>query len=245
MHRVFLLPLLAATAFARDLPNYDASALLTVAHKDTVRAAAGVKIPVEWYPQYGTPSFVWMGGAAGTADVAAMSADLSGAYVSEVHDVGRGPIIVRYRQRIDGIDVFRNELNVVMQRDNRVIAVSGHLADRPSAVQALGRVENPSHMFCIRPSSAEDVVLSEVDGGTITRNERVWFDLGASLEPAYYIEVEDELAMYGYVISAADGRLLFRRNLTDDAGTPFTYRVWADSAGTRRPLNGPQGFAGD
>jgi hypothetical protein len=241
MRSVLLLPFLAATAFARDLPNYDASALLTVAHTDTVRAAAGVKIPVEWYPQYGTPSFVWMPDAA----VTTMSAGVDGAYVTEVHDVGRGPIIVRYRQRIDGIDVFRNELNVVMARDNRVIAVSGHLADAPSMVQALGRVENPSHMFCIRPSSAEDVVLGEIDGGTITRNERTWFDLGSSLQAAYYIEVEDELAMYGYVISAADGRLLFRRNLTDDAGTPFTYRVWAESAGTRRPLNGPQGFAGD
>src|SRR5438874_4788633 len=160
MRPLLLLPLLAATAVAADLPNYDASTLVSVEHKATVRAAAGVKIPAEWYPQYGTPSFVWMGGAGGTAEVAAMSAEVSGAYVSEVHDVGRGPIIVRYRQRVDGIDVFRNELNVVMRRDHQVIAVSGHLADRPSAVQALGRVENPSDMFCIRPSTAEDVVLS-------------------------------------------------------------------------------------
>ena len=83
------------------------------------------------------------------------------------------------------------------------------------------------------------------NGGTIARNDRVWFDLGPSLEPAYYVEVEDDEGMMGYVISAADGRLLFRRNLTEDVNQPFTYRVWADSAGTHRPLNGPQGFAGD
>src|SRR5437763_3069954 len=176
------LPLLAATAFAGDLPNYDASSLLHAERSNKVHAAAGVKIPVEWYPQYGMPSFLWTGGAAPAA-VAALGSDVDGAYVAEVHDIGRGPIIVRYRQRIDGIDVFRNELNVVMGRDHQVVAVSGHLADRPSAVQALGRVENPSHMFCIRPSTAEDTVLAEVDGGTITRNDRVWFDLGASLEP--------------------------------------------------------------
>src|SRR6266498_3166555 len=127
-------PLLAAAAFARDLPNYDASTAARVAPSTSVRAAAGVKIPVEWYPQYGTPSFVWMGGATTSAEVAALSADVSGAYVSEIHDIGRGPIIVRYRQRIDGIDVFRNELNVVMRRDNQVIAVSGHLADHPAAM---------------------------------------------------------------------------------------------------------------
>src|SRR6058998_232323 len=105
MRLVFALPLLAATAFARDLPNYDASSLLQAERSNKVRAAAGVRIPIEWYPQYGTPSFLWMGGA-GSTDVAAMSADVSGAYVSEVHDIGHGPIIVRYRQRIDGIDVF-------------------------------------------------------------------------------------------------------------------------------------------
>src|SRR5262249_38384727 len=143
-------------------------------------------------------------------------------------------------QRIDGIDVFRNELNVVMARDNRVVAVSGHLADRPSDVRA--QSVNASSLFCIAPLSAADAVLAEIDGGTITRNDRVWFDLGKSLEPAYFIEVEDDEAMYGYVISATDGRLLFRRNLTDDVA--YSYRVWAD-AGTLRPLNGPQGFAGD
>src|SRR5881409_3454364 len=130
------LSLFAAAAFARDLPNYDASSALRVEPSASVRAAAarataGVKIPVEWYPQYGTPSFIWMGNDA-PAEVAALSA--GSAYVSEIHDIGRGPIIVRYRQRIDGIDVFRNELNVVLRRDDRrVIAVSGHLADHPAA----------------------------------------------------------------------------------------------------------------
>src|SRR5262249_19548280 len=79
-------------------------------------------------------------------------------------------------------------------------------------------------------------------GGTSPPNDRVGFALGSSPEPAYFIEVEDDEAMYGYVISATDGRLLFRRNLTDDVA--YSYRVWAD-AGTLRPLNGPQGFAGD
>src|SRR5262249_2935015 len=159
-----MIPLLAAAAFARDLPNYDASTAARVEPSVSIRAASGVKIPVEWYPQYGTPSFVWMGGGATSAEVVAMSADMSGAYVSEVHDLGRGPIIVRYRQRIDGIDVFRNELNVVMARDNRVVAVSGHLADRPSDVRA--QSVNASSLFCIAPLSAADGVLAEIDGGT-------------------------------------------------------------------------------
>ena len=123
-----------------------------------------------------------------------------------------------------------------MARDNRVIAVSGHLADPPATVSASS--VSAASRFCIRPTTAEDVILAEIDGGKITRNDRVWFDLGASLEPAYYLEVEDDTSMYGYVISAADGRLLFRRSLTEDAGTPFNYRVWADNAGTHSRSGG-------
>src|SRR5947209_9618948 len=205
---VFALSLLAAAAFARDLPNYDASSVLRVARvAAAARASDGAKIPVEWYPQYGTPSFVWMGNDRSTSAVATMSSDLSGAYVAEVHDIGRGPIIMRYRQRIDGIDVFRNELNVVMGRDRNVIAMSGHLADHP--VSRVATTATSASLFCVKPTEAADVVLGEIDGGTIARNDRVWFDLGPSLEPAYYIEVEDDEGMMGYVISAADGRLLF------------------------------------
>jgi hypothetical protein len=34
-------------------------------------------------------------------------------------------------------------------------------------------------------------------------------------------------------------------NLTEDAGTTFTYRVWAETTGIKRPFNGPQGMVGD
>src|ERR1051325_10119865 len=235
----------ASSALARDLPNYDAAALLRAEPTASIRAAAaranaGAKIPVEWYPQYGTPSFVWVGG---TSDAQIASVDASGAYVAEVHDIGRGPIIIRYRQRIDGIDVFRNEMNVVLTRDYRVIAMSGHLAEQPAS--RVVATAMPASLFCVHPTEAADVVLGEIPGGTITRNDRVCCALGTSREPAYYLEAEDGEGMMGYVISAADGRLLFRKNLTEDAGQPFTYRVWADGTGTHRPLNGPQGFAGD
>src|SRR5436189_2723421 len=102
----------------------------------------------------------------GTA-VTAMSADVSGAYVAEVHDIGRGPIIVRYRQRIDGIDVFRNELNVVMTRNQKVIATSGHLANPPTSHVVAMATSASSSLFCVRPAEAADLVLGEIDGGTI------------------------------------------------------------------------------
>jgi hypothetical protein len=120
MKRAFIaaaVPLLiASAATARDLPNYDAAAAQRIVQLP-VAQAANLKIPTEWYAQFGTPSFRWIGGATGgTVTAAAAVTGLDGAYVSEVHDTGRGAIVTRYRQRIDGIEVFRNELNVVSFR---------------------------------------------------------------------------------------------------------------------------------
>src|SRR5258708_4093166 len=51
--------------------------------------------------------------------------------------------------------------------------------------------------------------------------------------------------MVAYVISADDGHLLFRKDLTEDADpAPVAYRVWADTGGIHRPLDGPQGYNG-
>jgi hypothetical protein len=132
MKRAFIaaaVPLLiASVATARDLPNFDAAATQR-ATPSAVAQASSTKIPTEWYAQFGTPSFRWIGGAPGGAVMASGAVSgFEGAYVSEVHDTGRGAIVTRYRQRIDGIEVFRNELNVVTARDGATVAISGHLA---------------------------------------------------------------------------------------------------------------------
>jgi len=245
MKRAFIaaVPLLIASiAAARDLPNFDAAATQRTSPSAAVAQASSSKIPTEWYAQFGTPSFRWIGGAPGgavTASAAVSSFD--GAYVSEVHDTGRGAIVTRYRQRIDGIEVFRNELNVVTARDGATVAISGHLAGPVTRAAA-----KSGELFRLSEAATVAIASGDLDanGPAESRVSRVWFDLGTSLEPAYSIELATDAEMFLYVISAADGRLLFRKNLTEDAGTPFTYRVWAETTG-KRPLNGPQGLVGD
>jgi len=85
-----------------------------------------------------------------------------------------------------------------------------------------------------------DAVMSQP-----ARLKPLMFDLGDRLEPAYYVELDvgsfksTDSDYFSYVISAVDGRVLFRRNLTEyDA---YTYRVWADSTSAHIPLDGPQG----
>lgn len=45
-----------------------------------------------------------------------------------VHDDGAGPVIVRYQQVVDGLEVVGRQLNVVMDQDLNLVAISGYFA---------------------------------------------------------------------------------------------------------------------
>src|SRR5262245_51735846 len=58
-------------------------------------------------------------------------ADIAAAKVTEVHDTGSGAIIVKFREDIGGVEVFRETLSVVMDRNLAPIALSGYLSGAP------------------------------------------------------------------------------------------------------------------
>ncbi|MDC0744023.1 M36 family metallopeptidase [Polyangium mundeleinium] len=80
--------------------------------------------------------------------------------------------------------------------------------------------------------------------GGPARVKKVYFPLPDRLVPAYYLEIrprevdQKNAGLYGYVIAADDGRVLYRQNLSHDV--VFNYRVWAEANGDKRPLDGPQ-----
>ncbi|CAM3474884.1 histidine kinase [Corallococcus sp. ZKHCc1 1396] len=83
---------------------------------------------------------------------------------------------------------------------------------------------------------------------TPARARQVFFTLSGALEPAWYVEVNAgpkaarSSQYFGYVVSATTGQVLFRNDLTADVGgTPFTYKVWADTTSPFIPEDGPQG----
>ena len=80
------------------------------------------------------------------------------------------------------------------------------------------------------------------------RVKKVLYPLAKALESAYYIELSTQAtnidsgydkANYAYVISAVNGALLSRHNLTH-SDNAFTYRVWADGE-TLLPSDSPYG----
>ncbi len=172
-------------------------------------------------------------------------------HLRAIDDPGHGPVVLRYEQRIGGLDVFRGGANVVLSRDLVPVAASGFVvatregAEQPFVLTAKDVAEQRFASLGGRSGLREQ---GERDGYTLfagqglaapVRTKRVLFPRGAETVPAHYVEVQIANGpARSYVVSAVDGRVLFENDLVKyDA---FTYRVWADPE-TLVPLDGPQG----
>ena len=271
---------------AGELPNYDALSLATPRPPENARVRIASTLTngafhVQWESHLGVPTFLWAaptgpsiaaakGALEETAEVAARrhlatvapvyglsATDVSDAYVSGLQDTGRGAVVVKLRQKIGGIEVFRDEVNIIMTRDRDLMAISGYLMPPVavprtfalSAAQAVGLAY--ADMFGTDAPPVKR--LRSADGGydlyaagdlPPIRVKRVYFHLPDQFEPGYSLELEGTTAAYSYVISAVDGRLLFRNNLIAEESTPYSYRVWAHTEGDHIPYPGPQGTVG-
>lgn len=296
---------LCGSALAAQLPNFDAVAeaprvAVTSSARSTRTLVSASTTRVQWDDRFGVPTFVWpaaktsgMAAAvrvAQTAEAAARgyvaayaplyglsSADIAQAYTAGVHDTGRGAIVVKLRQKIGDVPVFRDELNVVLDRSHDLVALSGHISAVPGSggiaalnvsapgfllsapraiaaaiadVNSRGRAVDVNEVRLTRNSEAGYQVYERGEGKPI-RAKRVYFHLPDRYEPGYYIEAYADAGataspdLYGYVISAVDGRVLFRNDLTfNDGPAGFSYRVWAAAEGDHLPFAGPQGYDG-
>ncbi|GAC1629078.1 MAG: hypothetical protein NVS9B10_19760 [Nevskia sp.] len=201
-----------------------------------------------------------------------------------VHDLGRGPLIARFQQMHDGIEVFGQQMNVMMNHDMKLVATSGYFAPQDSAATysktarssassahsqeaftmaperaiALafadfsGQPLNPSKLSIDRTADDYTVFrMSGVQNGEIRlesepRAKKVFYYVDGSYEPAYYVEVAGrsvdaiDAYAYGYVISATDGKVLFRKDQID---YDYSYRAYADASGINQPYDSPLGNA--
>jgi hypothetical protein len=181
-------------------------------------------------------------------------ADLRHLEVDEVHDLGGGLIVVRLHGRVDGIDVFRDQLNVALDQQLRLLGITGSMspdladgavaAHRLTPETALGvalahvRGDTPD-LRCEAPRDAWSW-CGGPDLGDPTRVRPVLFPHPQGLVPASHVELTidaPEPAMWSLVIDDRTAEVLFRKNLV--AEHPHTYRVYADTQ--LRPQDGPNG----
>lgn len=182
------------------------------------------------------------------------------AKVTGVHDLrDGGAVIVSFQQQPGGVRVFRDELRVVMTGELELVALAGYLTPEVKArgdfaltsesalavafQDLTGRGLEPQQL---KPVDVKDgyqrfALESEPE---LARVRPTWFP---GLEPGLYVELDLAVGAtdhdaYSFVVSAVDGRLLYRKNLT--AFDAYTYKVWADNTALAMPMDGPQGNAG-
>lgn len=174
----------------------------------------------------------------------------STATVAHVHDTSEGAVVVSFQQRLDGVRVFRDELKVVMDRQLRLVALSGYLTpevarlgtfslDPRAAVAAAWAYETGTLQEPLEPTSPvpdDEGYLEWSAPARWARARPAYFPLAEGVMPAFSIELETPTGGTAWVISAHDGTPLFRKDLVAAHG----YLVWADPV-TKVPLPGPHG----
>ena len=208
---------------------------------------------------------------------------IADAKLLEVHDTGSGPVIARYQQVRNGIEVFGQQINVMMDRDMKLVATSGSFAPvdaaEPKVIAKNGSVSTRTAVasdFALPAEQALSIAFADLSGDASTgaafvardtadaytvydatarrgeirpqsdaRSKKVYFPQDGATVPAYYVEVEGlsidgaGTPSYSYVISAKNGDILFRKDLTEyDA---YTYRTYADAGSIHQPFDSPLG----
>ena len=183
-----------------------------------------------------------------------------------------GATLVKFRNRINDIEVFREDAAVMLSADNRLVAIGGYVMSGDGSVPfklsgtSAAEVALSDWSFAAGTASALTAVVNrdgyqhyELPVGTVSgdgsqlaipvRVKPVLFRLPTRLVPSYYVEVQVRdglipfgLDSYAYVVSAEDSSVLFRNNQTADVA--FSYKVFAEPGPSFLPLPSPTGRNG-
>lgn len=151
-----------------------------------------------------------------------------------------GGTITRTRQVIDGLPVYRHELRTLVRGGGDVLTSTGTVFDRrmPRSARWFADDEAGAIARAVRYTHPEMPTV-HVDQA---RARQVWYPHADGLVAAWVVEAytsepaSTNSELYRTVI-AGDGRVLAHDSLVADAA--FTYNVFAEPDGEKRPLDGP------
>lgn len=199
------------------------------------------------------------------------SSEASSVTLAGIHNTGRGAIIVKFKQSLGGVEIFREEIKVVMNRSLELVATSGYLVGS-AAVSGNNRTtftQQPEQALASAVSDLFSTPVSTVafqktgqagpyDEHNVAPNASVAFQLDGParvkkilfrlpdhLEAAYYVEVNAGLSsadMRNYSYVFSAGDGRLLFRLNLTAQDSYSYRVWSDPT-TKFPLSGPYGAA--
>jgi hypothetical protein len=184
--------------------------------------------------------------------------------LASVHENRTGAFIAKYQQEYQGVEVFNQSINILMDKDYNLVASSGRFASAKSnqlVSENFGSASSAvksafSEMGGNSLSVLEHGTNSKYTSFTVTntddkkfvkgtpRTKKVFFEHKGKLVPSYYVELEVadaesvESEYYSFVINSQTNEILFKHNLTAQ-DSAFNYRVYADETGV--PWDSPHG----
>ncbi len=208
--------------------------------KSSVATASGMQN--QYDAKLGTTTFQWAGKKVATPDLGAIASKhkvafaadfylkqltglsstktgVSNVLLANVHDLGRGAMIAKYKQEVAGVEVFNREYNVMMDRNFNLVASSGYFADKkvtrrlPAAIKdmaaAFGDASqaitsayssiggNSDSIQLVAGNSIDKYEKFSVTNSDTTRQligepraKRVFFEHKGQLVAAHYVEIE-------------------------------------------------------
>jgi fungalysin metallopeptidase (M36)/PA domain-containing protein len=231
--------LLASLAQAKDLPNVNAYYGAKPIAAPVASGAVAPAIVASTDTASGRPTMLWgVSGANAASKTLGLTpeaaarlhllthagrygltpAALATAEVKEIHDTGRGGILVSFQQRVKGVTLFHNDVKVMMDRSLALVAIGGNLhpaavstpkvpafsvSDVKAVATALsdlyGAPFQPSDLVDTKKTKAEyryyglaPTPLVKAQSLHFTRPSRVkkvYFPLPDRIVPAYYLEL--------------------------------------------------------
>jgi hypothetical protein len=199
------------------------------------------------------------------------SAMIEQAAIRDAQYNGKGPAVVRFQQRENGLEVFKRQLNVMLDRGGKPVATSGYFAtdydpaavgaldfalSAPQAVAAawvsLGGALDAAGLDLLDSQHGYDryVPATELAGShtwvSPARVKRVYYPRRGALEPAYFLEIMAAARAndqrVGYgMVVSAVDGRVLQRKDLFSHST-YSYRVFASTAGPiYQPLDSPLG----
>jgi large repetitive protein len=199
--------------WTRDTPAQAAATRTAIAGAADPAVAAARAVLADYAPLYGLTD-----------------SDVADAVVANVDQRRTGPVLVKLRAQRGGIEIFGEELNVVMNRNLEGVAISGYLSSAATPAARSGGLD-----FSLSPAAAAATALGKqastagdasqlVTAGTrdgyetftlspaagialddALRVKPVYFHLRGGLEAAYYVEVFARTGAPPIDLLAADG----------------------------------------
>lgn len=262
---------------------------VAVAKNSNIPTVSGMKNQVD--TQTGQTTFAWAPQGLAQPNLNAVAAEaqleyaasyyldaLTGA-VSKGETAGLKPVMVssytdrdgvkiaKFRQELQGVEVFNKEYNILMDAEFALVAGSGSLAAAPTKTsklqqaqfgeaataiqQAFAAAGGDANQLTVTETSADDKYqrFTTTANGDVKvlgepRAKPVYFEKKGKLVAAHYVELETSVEdgtdsdYYSYVVAADSGEVLFKNNLKAHASA-FNYRIYASDKGV--PWDGPHG----